>query len=116
MRIRNILAVLAAVAVLGGHMSWQSLDRLHLTWLDWNATVGDALGNGKTPTTVAGVLKYHAASLNAFPHCRALLISSTRLRCAPRSSTMLVTKGESIFLDNGSDMCVALLLKTVQYG
>jgi hypothetical protein len=26
-----------------------------------------------------------------------LLISSTRLRCAPRSSTMLVTKGESIF-------------------
>lgn len=59
----------------GGHMSWQNLagadadlDRLHLTWMDWNAAVGDALGKGKTPTTVAGVLKYHAASLNVFPH------------------------------------------------
>jgi hypothetical protein len=67
MRIRNILAVLAAVAVLGGHMSWQSLDRLHLTWLDWNATVGDALGNGKTPTTGGWGLEVSRRVAECFP-------------------------------------------------
>ncbi|MCI1891862.1 MAG: polysaccharide deacetylase family protein [Schleiferilactobacillus perolens] len=58
----------------GGHMSWQNLAaadadlaKLKMTWMDWNAAVGDALG-AAAPKNVAASMKYHAASLNVYPN------------------------------------------------
>lgn len=58
----------------GGHMSWRNLAgadaalrQMNLTWMDWNAAVGDALGAAQSPHTVAAMLAYHTASLRAYP-------------------------------------------------
>lgn len=57
----------------GGHMSWRGLadsdaklNAQGITWMDWNAAVGDALGSSG-PKTAQAMLQYHAASITAFP-------------------------------------------------
>lgn len=57
----------------GGHMSWRglaasdaNLSAEGITWMDWNAAVGDALG-ASGPKTAAAMLQYHAKTLVSFP-------------------------------------------------
>ncbi|WP_125704957.1 polysaccharide deacetylase family protein [Lacticaseibacillus daqingensis] len=56
----------------GGHMSWHHLQapdaviaQAGMSWIDWNAASGDALG-ASSPTTVPAMLAYHEQSIHAY--------------------------------------------------
>lgn len=58
----------------GGALSWQGLEEAHaglaeqgLTWIDWNASLGDAEPRHRRPQTVDEMIAFHTQSLASFP-------------------------------------------------
>lgn len=59
----------------GGALSWWGLEETHaglaeqgLTWIDWNASLGDAEPYYRRPETVDEMIAFHTYSLNHFPN------------------------------------------------
>lgn len=59
----------------GGALSWKGLENTHkalselgLTWIDWNASLGDAEPTYRRPKTVEEMIAFHTRSLESFPN------------------------------------------------
>ncbi|MGT2895587.1 polysaccharide deacetylase family protein [Streptococcus entericus] len=93
----------------GGALSWQGLDAAHsrladlgLTWLDWNASLGDAEPTYRRPQTVDEMIAFHAKSLEKYPQSPQQL-KVVLLHDAPDKTLTLETLPHIIqyYKDNG---------------